>query len=119
MKKDISLDGIFVKINKDDYVRKKLGKKIKGRKTIPNYYVLNTRVIKSLPIKYFENDYNQEYIKQLKDVIYTCKEFECGNISDSSEIMILSVDKDFPLKEYSLRGIFDKKNGYKIQFNNK
>jgi hypothetical protein len=64
-----------------------------------------------LPENYTEVEYNLAFISKLKSALYSCKEFECGNISDSSIILLLSVDDDFD--EYTFNGLFDlkKKNG--------
>ena len=44
-------------------------------------------------------------MKSFACAIDYCNDFECGNISDSSDILILSVEKDFD--EYTLNGIFE------------
>lgn len=106
------LTGVFTTFGNDESTPKKLGKKIKNRKCIPNYHDLDMRVRRNIPENFNENDYNFEYIKLLEDYLYTCKEFECGNISDSSSILILSVEDNFD--EYTLRGLFDKKIGSKL-----
>jgi len=98
------LKGTFVDFGKKIPKEEKLKKKIKGRKAIPNYSRINFWVEKNLEKNYTKADYNKEFIKILKNALYTCKQFECGNISDSSEILIISVDENF--KEYTLNGLF-------------
>ena len=105
MEEKIILEGVFTEFNRNPtHIKKKLGKKIKGRKAIPNYWQINRRILNDLPENYTESEYNLAYIAELKRAAYTCKEFECGNISDSSIILLLSVDSDFD--EYTFKGIF-------------
>ena len=101
-----SLKGVFSEFNQPTYIKKKLGKKIKGRKAIPDYSIVNKRTKQDLGENYTKDEYNRTYIKNLKKTLYTCKQFECGNISDSSDILILSVNENFD--EYTLEGIFKK-----------
>lgn len=99
------LKGAFSTFCNDSIQIGKLKKKIVDRKAIPNYAVIHYRVKKKLGEKYTDDEYNLAYIEQLKAANYTCKQFECGNISDSSDILIVSVDDDFD--EYTLCGIFN------------
>lgn len=114
MAEKIILKGVFTEFGKKDILKKKkLGKKINGRKAIPNYYRIDKHIKAELGDKFTSVEYNTLYIKKLKEVLYTCKEFECGNISDSSSILLISVNEDF--NEYTLKGLFDinKKTRYK------
>lgn len=67
--------------------------------------MLDFRVRNKLPENFTETEYNLMYIKCLKDSLYSCKQFECGNISDSSDILLISFEESNE-NVYTLKGLF-------------
>lgn len=99
------LEGVFTEFGKKEEPRILKTVKIKGRKAIPNYSSINRMCLYKLGDNYTEDEYNREFILKMKKANESIKEFICGNISDSSLILILSVEETFD--EYTLNGMFE------------